>query len=72
MFIFSEVTEKIKEIKSLKKFNSSISTPEFANIGGITKENTNYQPSTPYAISRSTLDMHLMALKKITIFSCFY
>ena len=57
-------TEKIKEIKSLKKF-VHVSTPEvYGNIGGITKENTNYQPSTPYAISRSTLDMHLMALKK--------
>ena len=42
-----------------------VSTPEvYGNISGLTKENKIYNPSTPYAISRASLDMHLMALFK--------
>lgn len=63
--------DKIKEIKFIKKF-VHVSTPEvYGNINGIRKENLNYKPSTPYAISRAAFDMHLMALKKIIIFQLF-
>lgn len=59
-----KLVDKIKEIKFIKKF-VHISTPEvYGNINGITMENINYKPSTPYAISRAAFDMHLMALKK--------
>ncbi len=59
-----KLVNKIMGIKSIKKF-VHVSTPEvYGNIEGNTKENINYKPSTPYAISRSAFDMHLMALKK--------
>ena len=59
-----KLTDDIKGFKFIKKF-VHISTPEvYGNINGITKENTAYKPSTPYAISRSAFDMHLMAIKK--------
>jgi len=58
------LTNKLIKYKLLKKF-VHVSTPEvYGNITGMTNENTVYNPSTPYAISRSCLDMHLMALKK--------
>ncbi len=56
--------KKLTKIKFLKKF-VQVSTPEvYGNVSGLTKENTIYNPSTPYAISRCCLDMHLMSLKK--------
>ena len=58
------LTNKLVKKKLIKKF-IHVSTPEvYGNISGTTKENTSYNPSTPYAISRSALDMHLMALNK--------
>ena len=58
------LTNKLVKKKLIKKF-VHVSTPEvYGNISGMTKENTFYNPSTPYAISRSSLDMHLMALNK--------
>ena len=58
------LTNKLVKNKLIKKF-IHVSTPEvYGNISGITKENTSYNPSTPYAISRSSFDMHLMALNK--------
>ncbi len=39
-----------------------ISTPEvYGSLSGYVQENRNYQPSTPYAISRAAADMHLHA-----------
>ena len=58
------LAEELNKLKFIRKF-LHISTPEvYGNISGTTKENTSYNPSTPYAISRSALDMHLMALNK--------
>ncbi|MDB2546101.1 GDP-mannose 4,6-dehydratase, partial [Candidatus Pelagibacter bacterium] len=54
----------IKKIKHIKKY-VHISTPE---VYGATKKNLketrSYSPSTPYAISRATCDMHLYSLYK--------
>lgn len=54
----------IKKIKHIKKY-IHVSTPE---VYGATKKNLketrNYSPSTPYAISRATCDMHLYSLYK--------
>tara|TARA_Y100000389_G_scaffold198140_1_gene234095 strand:+ start:1075 stop:2106 length:1032 start_codon:yes stop_codon:yes gene_type:complete len=53
---------KLAKIKSIKKY-VHISTPE---VYGSTKinlrENKNYNPTTPYAISRAACDMHLYSL----------
>ncbi len=56
--------EMLKNFKFIKKF-VQVSTPE---VYGSTKdkliENTFYNPSTPYAISRACFDNHLYALYK--------
>ena len=50
----------IKEFKFIKKF-VHISTPEvYGNTSKNLKENSIYNPTTPYAISRACFDMHLM------------
>lgn len=42
-----------------------ISTPEvYGSSSKIISENTNYQPSTPYAISHAAIDSHLISLFK--------
>lgn len=42
-----------------------VSTPEvYGSCEGLVKENTNYNPSTPYAVSRATADMSLMGFYK--------
>ncbi|NWH04952.1 NAD-dependent epimerase/dehydratase family protein [Desulfobacter latus] len=49
---------------SLKKF-IQISTPEvYGSRTGIVKENTCYDPSTPYAVSKAAADMNLMAMHR--------
>ena len=54
------VKNKIK----IKKY-VRISTPEvYGNTSKILKENSNYDPSSPYAISHSTIDMFLKAYFK--------
>jgi len=48
----------------LKKY-VHISTPEvYGSSEGIVCENTNYNPSTPYAVSRAAADMSLMSFYK--------
>ena len=53
---------------SLLKFKTKlihISTPEiYGNIENKVKENTNYNPTTPYAVSRVTADQYLKILTK--------
>jgi len=57
-------TNQILHNKNIKKF-VQVSTPEvYGNIEGSTKESANYNPSTPYAISKACYDFHLMALFK--------
>lgn len=55
--------ERLRRCDFLKKY-VHISTPEvYGNCEGLVKESTNYNPSTPYAVSRAAADMNLM---------CFY
>jgi dTDP-glucose 4,6-dehydratase len=59
-----ELVEKIKKFKFIKKF-LQISTPEvYGDKRGIINENSNFQPSTPYAVSRAAFDFHLLNLQK--------
>ncbi len=52
--------ENLRHKKYLQKY-VHISTPEvYGSCNGVVVENTNYQPSTPYATSRAACDMSLM------------
>ncbi len=54
----------LSQLKNIKKY-VHVSTPEVYGSTKINlKENINYNPSTPYAISRATCDMHLLSLYK--------
>lgn len=61
-------TIKLYSKISLFKFKTKlihISTPEiYGNIKNKVKENTNYNPTTPYAVSRVTADQYLQILTK--------
>ncbi len=49
----------LRQYDSLEKY-VHISTPEvYGSCTGMVKENTNYHPSTPYAVSRAACDMSL-------------
>ncbi len=51
---------RLRHCKFLKKY-VHVSTPEvYGSCDGVVIENTNYQPSTPYAVSRAAADMSLM------------
>ena len=51
--------KEISKFKFIKKF-IHISTPEvYGNISKPIKENFNFNPTTPYAISRAAMDLHL-------------
>ncbi len=53
--------DRLRKYKFLKKY-VHISTPEvYGNCEGLVKENTVYNPSTPYAVSRAAADMSLMS-----------
>ena len=55
---------KLRHCSFIKKY-VHISTPEvYGNCTGLVKENTNYNPSTPYAVSRAAADMSLMSFFK--------
>lgn len=59
--IISQVTlyKKLNELGLVKKF-IHVTTPEvYGSSNKMIKENFNFQPSTPYAISRATMDLHL-------------
>ncbi len=55
-----KLIQSIKSMKFLKRY-VHISTPEvYGNTPKNLRENTSYNPTTPYAISRASFDMHLM------------
>ena len=56
--------DELRKRDYLKKY-VHISTPEvYGSCSGLVKESTNYQPSTPYAVSRAAADMSLMSFYK--------
>ena len=53
--------DQLRQCSFLKKY-VHVSTPEvYGNCEGLIQENTSYDPSTPYAISRAAADMSLMS-----------
>ena len=57
----------IENLRNMKKFNKYIhfTTPEvYGSTNKWIKENNVFLPSTPYAISRASMDFHLLALFK--------
>jgi dTDP-glucose 4,6-dehydratase len=57
--------DHLRKIDFLKKY-VHVSTPEvYGTCEGVVKENTNYNPSTPYAVSRAATDMSLMGFLKV-------
>ena len=55
--------DSLRKCNFLKKY-VHISTPEvYGTCEGVVKENTRYNPSTPYAVSRAATDMSLMGFK---------
>jgi len=56
--------DQLRKCNFLKKY-VHVSTPEvYGNCTGLIKENTSYNPSTPYAVSRAATDMSLMSFYK--------
>jgi len=56
--------DRLRKLDFLKKY-VHISTPEvYGSCEGLVKENTDYNPSTPYAVSRAAADMSLMSFVK--------
>lgn len=56
--------DQLRKCDFLKKY-IHVSTPEvYGSCTGLIKENINYYPSTPYAISRAAADMSLMSFYK--------
>ena len=56
--------DHLRKSDYLKKY-VHVSTPEvYGTCEGLVKENTSYNPSTPYAVSRAAADMSLMAFQK--------
>ena len=54
--------EHLKHFDFIEKY-VHISTPEvYGNTEGLITENTIYNPSTPYAVSKASIDMHLKVL----------
>lgn len=55
---------RLRKCDFLKKY-VHVSTPEvYGTCEGVVKENTYYNPSTPYAVSRAATDMSLMGFQK--------
>lgn len=56
--------DQLRKIEFLKKY-VHVTTPEvYGNTNGWIKENFNFNPSTPYAVSRAACDLHLMSFFK--------
>uniref|UniRef100_UPI0040470B77 GDP-mannose 4,6-dehydratase n=1 Tax=Algoriphagus sp. TaxID=1872435 RepID=UPI0040470B77 len=56
--------DQLRKLKFLKKY-VHISTPEaYGSTDGWISENFNFAPSTPYAVSRASCDLHLMSFYK--------
>ena len=59
-----EIIENLRNIKNLNKY-IHFTTPEvYVSTNKWIKENNNFLPNTPYAISRASMDFHLLALYK--------
>ena len=57
--------DKLRKLDWLQKY-VHISTPEvYGDCSGLIGENTNYNPSTPYAVSRAATDMSLMTFTQV-------
>ena len=65
--VLSQVTlhQKLKDFDFIKKY-VHVTTPEvYGNTkGNWIKENFNFSPSTPYAVSRASCDLHLLSFLK--------
>ena len=56
-----ELHDHLRQLKCIQKY-IHISTPEvYGSTSGWIKENFNFAPSTPYAVSRAACDLHLMS-----------
>jgi len=56
--------DQLRKLKFLKKY-VHVSTPEaYGSTDGWIKESFNFAPSTPYAVSRASCDLHLMSFFK--------
>ena len=56
--------DQLRRLKFIKKY-VHVSTPEaYGSTDGWIKENFNFSPSTPYAVSRAACDLHLMSFYK--------
>jgi len=64
----SELVSALSAWKRLERF-IQFSTPEvYGSTDTWSKESTQFNPSTPYAISRAAGDMHLLAMSKVKNF----
>ena len=56
--------DQLRKLKYIKKY-VHVTTPEaYGSTDGWIKENFNFEPSTPYAVSRAACDLHLMSFFK--------
>ncbi len=56
------LAERLRKMRFLKRY-VHISTPEvYGSVGRFLQEDDAFNPSTPYAVSRAAMDLHLMAL----------
>jgi len=56
--------DQLRKLKFIKKY-VHVTTPEaYGSTDGWIKENFNFAPSTPYAVSRAACDLHLMSFYK--------
>jgi len=56
-----ELHDHLRKLKYIQKY-IHVSTPEvYGSTSGWIKENLNFAPSTPYAVSRAACDLHLMS-----------
>jgi len=56
--------DHLRKINTLEKY-VHVTTPEvYGNTNGWIKENNNFNPSTPYAVSRTSCDLHLISFFK--------
>ncbi len=60
-----ELHDELRKRKFIKKY-LHVSTPEVygSTDNGFIKENYNFSPTTPYAVSRAACDLHLLSFQK--------
>lgn len=60
-----DLHDRLRKLRFLKRFLHS-STPEvYGSCSGLIPESTPFQPSTPYAVSKTACDMSLLAFHKV-------